>query len=165
MILLSIAALTALPFGVNDVASCYARQTQNVPQDTLITLERTECYGTCPSYKVTISADGTVTFEGCRFVKQVGHAKSNISQQQLQGLVSAFEKINYFSLRDRYEDYHDGCKQWWTDSPTAITSIRINGKTKSVRHYYGCGGVDELDYLKDLEQAIDTAVNSAQWVR
>src|SRR6059058_5801427 len=35
-----------------------------IPKDTLITLERTACFGTCPVYKLTISADGKVAFEG-----------------------------------------------------------------------------------------------------
>ena len=158
--------LTASFVVVGGPTNCSAAdQTDSVPQDTLITLERTECYGFCPSYKITITADGSVTFDGHRFVKQTGIAKSSITQPQVRELVSRFEKINYFSFRDRYESYRDGCKQWSTDSPTAITSIRISGKTKSVRHYHGCHGVDELEYLKELEQAIDTTVNSAQWIR
>src|SRR5215510_11697948 len=40
---------------------------QDIPPDTLITLEHTECYGECPSYELTIRADGTVVFVGRRF--------------------------------------------------------------------------------------------------
>lgn len=136
-----------------------------VPQDTRITLERTVCYGMCPSYKLTISADGAVVFEGRRFVKKVGTAESTISQEGLRELIERFDKINYFSLRDRYEDLGDGCKDWSTDGPSANTSITINGKTKSVRHYYGCRGIDAVEDLTILEQAIDDAVNTAQWIR
>jgi hypothetical protein len=138
---------------------------RQVPHDTIITLERTPCYGTCPSYKLTISADGAVVFEGRRFVKQVGAVQSTISQEGLRGLIDAFAKINYFDLRDRYEEPGDGCKDWSTDGPTAITAITINGKSKSVRHYYGCRGIDALADLTKLEQAIDDAANSAQWIR
>src|SRR5260370_40414752 len=35
-------------------------------RNDLITLERTVCFGSCPSYRVTLSQDGTVTFEGRR---------------------------------------------------------------------------------------------------
>lgn len=139
--------------------------TQGIPKDTLITLERTVCYGTCPSYKITIEANGAVTFEGRQFVKTVGSVKSTISQQRLRELLAAFDKIGYFDLRDRYNEPEDGCKQWATDNPSAITSIRINGKSKSVSHYYGCRGLNVLAELKKLEQAIDDAVDSAQWVR
>jgi hypothetical protein len=138
---------------------------QQIPHDTLITLERTPCYGTCPSYKLTISADGAVVFEGRRFVKQVGNVQSKISPEGLRKLIDEFAKINYFELRNRYEEPGDGCKDWTTDGPSAITAITINGKKKSVRHYYGCRGIDVLADLTRLEQAIDDAVNSAQWIR
>lgn len=138
---------------------------QTVPQDTLITLERTGCYGMCPIYKVSISADGTVVFEGSRFVKKVGTARAAISQDQIRELIGAFEKINYLELRDQYVKPDDGCKQWLTDNPSAITSITSNGTSKSVTHYYGCRGLDLLKELERLEQAIDDAVNSAQWIR
>jgi Domain of unknown function (DUF6438) len=138
---------------------------QEVPSDTVITLERTACYGTCPIYKLTISADGGVVFEGLRFVKSVGTAKTTISKEQFRELLARFEKLDYFDLRDRYEQPDDGCKQWVTDNPSVITSIRTNGKSKSVRHYYGCWGVEVLAELTKLERAIDDAVNSAQWIR
>jgi hypothetical protein len=139
--------------------------TQGVPEDTLITLERTPCFGMCPMYKITISADGRVVFEGRNYVKKIGTAKSTILQQRLRELLAAFEKIGYFDLRDRYNEPEDGCKQWATDNPSAITSIRINGKSKSVSHYYGCRGPEVLAELRKLEQAIDDAVDSAQWIR
>jgi hypothetical protein len=157
--LLTASVLMAYPRSSNN------RLTQDIPKGTLITLERTVCYGTCPSYKITIEANGAVTFEGRQFVKTVGSVKSTISQQRLRELLAAFDKIGYFDLRDRYNEPEDGCKQWATDNPSAITSIRINGKSKSVSHYYGCRGLNVLAELKKLEQAIDDAVDSAQWVR
>jgi uncharacterized protein DUF6438 len=138
---------------------------QTVPQDTLITLERTGCYGMCPIYKVSISADGAVVFEGNRFVKKVGTTRSAISDAQIRELLVVSEKINYFELSDQYMTPEDGCKQWLTDHPSAITSITRNGKSKSVKHYYGCRGLDVLKELEKLEQAIDDAVNTAQWIR
>jgi hypothetical protein len=136
-----------------------------VPEDTLITLERTGCYGMCPIYKVSISADGAVVFEGNRFVKKVGTARSAISEEQIRELLAGFEKINYFELNDQYVKPEDGCKQWLTDNPSAITSITRNGKSKLVTHYYGCRGLEVLKELEKLEQAIDDAVNSSQWIR
>jgi len=159
--LVAILVLTAS--GASDIRA--SESAQQVPQDTLITLERTVCYGMCPSYKVTISADGAILFEGRRFVKKVGTAESMISQEQLRGLIERFDKINFFGLRNRYEEPGDGCEGFVTDNPSANTSIRINGKSKSVRHYYGCTGIEVLDELTKLEQAIDDAANTSQWIR
>jgi hypothetical protein len=159
------ALLSALAFAqANNRFQTVAASEQTIPPDTLITLERIGCFGPCPEYKITISAGGAVIFEGRRFVKKVGTAKSVISKEQVRELLAAFEKINYFDLRDRYEGPGDGCTQSATDHPSAITSITLNGKSKSVRHYYGCRGVEVLAELEKLERAIDDAANSAQWI-
>jgi hypothetical protein len=90
---------------------------QSIPRDTKITLKRTECFGTCPNYTLTISGDGTVTFEGRQFVKKTGIFKSSISIKKVQQLIAEFNKANYFSLKDKYLSNEDGCPQLWTDQP------------------------------------------------
>ena len=140
-------------------------QASDIPPDLAITLERTRCYGFCPSYVLKISANGKVTYEGRASVKLIGSAESSISQEKLRELILAFEKMNYFDLRAAYETPNDGCKDWVTDGPTAITSLTINGRSKSVRHYSGCRGIAVLAELERLELAIDDAANSQQWIR
>jgi hypothetical protein len=161
----ALSLLTASVLMAAAPSSLSNRLTQDIPKDTLITLERTPCFGMCSAYKITISADGRVVFEGRHDVKKIGTAKSMISQQALRELVAAFERIGYFDLRDAYNEPEDGCKQWATDNPSAITSITIGGKSKRVEHYYGCYGIEVLAELKKLEQAIDDAVNSQRWIR
>lgn len=69
-------------------------------------------------------------------------------------LVSAFEQTKFFALRDyTHEDT--------TDSPSAITSITLNGKTKTVNHYYGDNSAPQE--LFSLESKIDEITNSKQW--
>ena len=140
-------------------------QRHGIPSDLSITLERTRCYGFCPSYVLTISASGAVAYEGRAHVKVMGNAKSVIPKEKLRRLIGAFEKIDFFALRGSYETPEDGCKDWAADGPTAITTLKINGRAKTVRHYYGCRGFAELVELEKLEQSIDDAANAAQWIR
>jgi hypothetical protein len=136
-----------------------------IPQDLIITLERTECFGTCPSYKLKITADGVVVFEGRRFVKQEGVTiKSAISQEQLKQLIAEFDRVKFFSLEDNYTNDRRVCAEEWTCSPSAITSIRISGKSKTIDHYHGCRGPKVPQSLAELEDKIDRIVNTAQWV-
>jgi len=147
--------------------SAYLAPQQPIPPDTLITIKRTVCYGTCPDYTVTITADGSVTFAGREYVKTKGTFKSTISRETLRQLIAEFEKVKYFSLHDRYEREEDGCPEVWTDNPSAITSIRINGKTKSISHYYGCQSKGTI-YPKDLtllETKIDELVGTDRWIK
>jgi len=138
---------------------------QDVPQDLMITLERTTCYGRCPAYTLTITADGSVVFEGRRFVKQEGVTiKSAITQDQLKRLMAEFERVKFFSLEDDYMNNPRVCVEYRTDNPSAFTSIRIDGKSKTVRHYHGCSGPKVPKEITELENIIDETVNTAQWL-
>ena len=128
--------------------------TENEFSDLVITLERTACHGTCPIYKLTISGDGTMIYEGQDFVQVKGEQTASLNPTQIQELVSAFEQAQFFTLMD----YIHKDK---TDSPSVITSITLNGKTKTVNHYYGDNSAPQE--LFDLESKIDEITNSKQW--
>jgi Domain of unknown function (DUF6438) len=49
------------------------------PQDVLVKLERTSCFGECPVYSVTIDGRGNVTYDGEQFVRVKGRATGRIS--------------------------------------------------------------------------------------
>lgn len=128
--------------------------TENVFSDLVITMERTACHGTCPIYKLAIRGDGTVTYEGQDFVQVKGQQTASLSPAQIQELVSAFEQASFFTLMD-YTHVNT------TDSPTVITSITLNGQSKTVNHYYGDSSAPQA--LFDLESKIDEITNSNQW--
>lgn len=150
-----------------------------IPADLLITLETTGCYGTCPSYTLTISADGSVVFNATAYwitenkvsrVKQSGVILSKVSREQLLQLISEFEKANYFSLRDSYKEANECPGGTATDSPTVYTSFQINGQRKAISHYYGCVGETGIfsvypPELVELVKRIDEIVNTEQWMK
>ena len=129
--------------------------------DLLITLERTECLGSCPVYKLTIHGDGSVVYEGKRFVRVTGTRKTTISHQALADLIQAFSAIDYPDLKDSYSSIHnpDGSESIVTDLPTTYTSLTLNGRRKAVRDYVGAP-----KELLELERKIDTIAGSKRWV-
>lgn len=163
-----------LSFSLLLIFGAFTFAQQTIPEDTFITLERSPCYGSCPFYKLTISADGTIEFEPKSIsddYKLVSgkRIKSQISQDKLKQLISEFESIGYFSLENRYGsvDYKQdkNCPEMWTDYPTAITSITLNGKSKEIDHYHGCQGSEVLEKLTKFEDKIDEIVNTKQWLK
>ena len=124
--------------------------------DVIITLERTPCFGFCPVYTLNIHGDGTVVYEGKDFVKIKGHAEATISQEEIEQLVAEFEKVDYFSLHDSYTE------RTITDAPSVITSITIDGRTKTIEHYHGDFSTPEE--LTRLEDRIDEIINIDQWI-
>jgi acetamidase/formamidase len=130
-----------------------------------ITLERGPCFGTCPIYQVTIASNGTVTFAGHNFVKTKGAATAQIKLEDFRKLVNEFEKIQYSSLDEKYEPGSPGCGAAATDMPYARTSIQMNGKIKSVSHYYGCRNSEILRALTALERKIDDIAGTEKWIK
>jgi len=165
--LLSLVLLVAL-YACSSLPSKTYPESQDIPPDTTITLERTTCLGTCPAYKLTISADGTVVFEGENFVKESGIVHSSINKDQLKQLISEFTQAQYFSFRDTYDSEEDGCPEMWTDSPSVTTSIRINGQYKSIVHDLGCqenNGTSVFPKeLMKLENKIDEIIGTEKWI-
>jgi uncharacterized protein DUF6438 len=157
--------------GLFVLAACH-REVPPIAFDEL-TLERTLCYGTCPSYRLTIFADGRVEYEGRKFVKVEGNRTKRIPTSAVAELRVELGKVNYFALRDRYASQLDGCPIVWTDNPSAMTSVRRNGIVKTVHHYYGCREMDwgstlgapYPEYLADFEDRVDQIVDSGEWVR
>ncbi len=127
------------------------------PKELIISLERTECFGTCPAYGLTVYGNGTVVYEGKNFVKIEGIKTITISKEEIRELISEFEKIDFFSIsRDRYIAI---------DLPNAIVSITIDGRTRTIENSYGAYFDDiEVRKLIELENKIDEITNSKQWI-
>jgi hypothetical protein len=126
------------------------------------TLERTPCFGTCPVYEVSIFRDGTVRFLGKQHVKQQGAATATVSPAAVDSLVAELESAGYFDFADDYVMDAPACGMYATDSPTVITSLAAEGRTKRIRHDYGCSGAPPE--LRNLEQRIDEVAGSSRWI-
>ncbi|HEX8265547.1 MAG TPA: DUF6438 domain-containing protein [Pyrinomonadaceae bacterium] len=144
---------TLVFFGFSDDAKAQKKSDSEV----LITIERGACYGTCPIYSAQISGDGTVVYSGVDNVKFKGKKRFKIPKAKVQELVKAFESINYFSLKDKYETDENGMRI--ADLPPVTTSISLKGKTKKVIHNYGA-----LKELRELENKIDEAAGLKKFV-
>jgi hypothetical protein len=121
-----------------------------------ITLERTVCYGMCPSYKVELHGDGTVLYEGRSSVAVKGSQSASVPQANIAELVKLFEQADYYSLRSEY-------KSGITDNPTQTTSIEIDGQRKQVVDYVGLYLGMPVSVTK-LEEAIDRLSGDARWI-
>src|SRR5882672_2735190 len=138
---------------------------QDIPQDLMITLERAGDGRSRPRYKLIITADGSVVFEGRRWVKQEGATiKSAISRERLKQLMAEFDRVKFFSLEDDYWRDRSVCDEVYSDAESVFTSIRINGESKTIRHYHGCRGPKVPKEITELEDKIDEIVNTAQWL-
>jgi hypothetical protein len=135
--------------------------TESIPidADTLITLARSACYGSCPVYSLAISGDGSVVYNGEAFVKVMGRASAQIPVSQVQALVDQMLHADYFEL-----SVPQNCPAGIaTDASGATTSLTLGGRTHSVQDYHGNACAPAV--LREIEDAIDVLVDSEQWTR
>ncbi len=141
-------------------------------QDTVVTLERTMCYGPCPSYRLLVYGDGTVIYEGRIYVKKKKRIISHIPANDVKKIVDKFMEHDFFSLKSRYKD-ENSCAVWATDNSTVIISLKTNNKSDVIEHYFGCCTEifvnsapihsKSFNQLCELENYIDDMVNICQW--
>ena len=121
-----------------------------------MSLTRTPCFGSCPSYTDEIRGDGSLTFTGKGWVTMRGEYHSRISQDAVRQILEAFRAADYFSLDNEY-------RYPVTDNPTYVTSISFNGAEKSVTDYVG-EEVGMPSSVTALELAIDRLSGTDKWV-
>jgi hypothetical protein len=123
-------------------------------QITEISLERKECYGGCPVYKVVLRKDGTATYTGIKYVPRMGEyrGKSYAYDYYFVTLAKLIRSQGYFDLKDNYSS-------GWTDQDTAITSVVDRDRRKTVVNYGNAAPIK----LWGIEIAIDGVVERIQW--
>lgn len=119
-----------------------------------IELKRTQCFGPCPAYSVTISGTGDVTWRGDANVAVRGEANDRIDPRIVEALLVRARSAGFFDLRDIY-------RADVTDGPTFTITVTLAGRTKRVEDYDGA--LVGMPYeVTLLEQAIDRAARTAR---
>jgi hypothetical protein len=113
--------------------------------ELIISLQRTACFGTCPIYKIEIFADGSGIYTGTRFVENIGVTKFNLSETQLNLILTQAEAIGFTNMKGEYSEPI-------SDLPTTFIQI----KDKKIRDYTGAPKT-----LKNLEKLIDQMYQKA----
>lgn len=133
-------------------------QTQQIEdsdlQGVVITLKQENhcgCINCCSEYSVSISGDGTVTYEGVAAVSVRGKQVYSIQLDQVKELVNEFFRVDYFSLKERYiaKDNGNGTFTTIDHAAPVTTSIKVKGRNKTVYDFYGAP-----EKLKELEKKI-----------
>ncbi len=147
-----------------------------------ITLKRDGCYGTCPSYSVTVYSDGSVEFIGEQFVRVVGKQTYKISKDSAVYLFRKAEQIGFYSFKSEYREAKEIRKNeqgtfdtltvMVTDLPTYTVTIRNGNLAKSVVDYFrSYSGNQELkkyeapEILREFEKEIDRVTGTINLVK
>ena len=120
--------------------------------EVLAVLERGPCFGRCPMFTATVRTDGTVVFQGERFVSQAGMQESRLTPSQLDDLVQAFESRDIWGWKTAYT------KHTVTDMATVVVTY----KGKTIKHYLGDDSAPKA--LVDLEEALPGLMHVQEFI-
>ena len=121
---------------------------------TEIQLERTSCFGSCPSYSVTLHADGTAEYVGRKFAPKTGKFTGKIYAADYVQLCWAIEKFKLLQGPRSFSEIV-------IDAPATILRVRKRGTEISteITTYMMEGPVE----LWAIQNVIDGLVGQIKW--
>jgi ankyrin repeat protein len=120
-----------------------------------ITLQRSGCFGSCPSYTVALTTDGIV-FEGGGYVVAHGRHIDGADAVEVRKLAKRFIAADFYSMDSSYVASV-------TDNPTYTLSIVIDGIAKKVEDYVG-EWVGMPAAISELEDEVDAFARTDRWI-
>ena len=102
------------------------------PQPTKLrqlTFATSGCYGACPVFELTLSADRTVSYNGLRHVSRLGAHNLLVDQADLYYLNQLLSNLHLDALRSQY------AVPWTDDQTSTLTVTTQQGQTKTIGDY------------------------------
>jgi hypothetical protein len=134
--------------------------------ESSVTLERTTCFGNCPAYRVSVTADGKVSFTGHARV-QTMQATGQATPAQLAAIHDALVRADFDAMRASYVSREDGCDMIMSDQPGIRITVNKVGVNRSVDFYLGCtGALAEAvrPRIEQLANSIDEQLATRRWI-
>ncbi|MCO6482437.1 MAG: hypothetical protein J5I62_06555 [Flavobacteriales bacterium] len=116
-------------------------------------IQRTACYGTCPTYRLTIYDDGLAVYEGVRFVARQGRYTGHVAPATMEALLKLAEAKGFFTMDDVYD-------KPVTDLPSVIIRVHADQRDKQV-----VGRVGAPQSFRDLAQEVENMLDAIEWTR
>jgi hypothetical protein len=152
-----------------------ARRAEPPPARLRVRLERTPCFGFCPTYTVVIHGDGRVDWAGRTNVHAIGHRRGRVSRDEIAELSRMLDRARFFE-RNEYGELPAQPECTTTGSTTSCsfgTSVSICSDTShaiiSVNRGMQTHTVDndhcaEQPELEAVEDFIDRIANTGAWI-
>jgi hypothetical protein len=150
----AVAAAIAASFLFSRLAAADDVEGARAPQLVFASLERTGCLGPCPVYRVDVLGDGTVVFQGGRFVKRKGRRESRLGRDQLIALDRAFEAAGFLQLETGGGEL--------ADAPSTVLAYATVAASRSIRRQPAKAGASAA--LARLEAEFGRIVELERWI-
>jgi hypothetical protein len=148
------------------LAGCATTTGQSAPAQTAETIryQTSPCFGACPVYAVTVSSDGTGTFEGKRFTATTGAQSFTLTPAQFADFRERLAPFRPAEGEHRIASGDPDCGAMMTVQPSAaVTWSGGDAPPASLSLYYGCTA-PELGAMKAKLRAAPEALPNAAYI-
>ncbi len=101
------------------------RALKGISDSLLFKLERTPCFGRCPTFSISVFTGGYVEYQGDRNVEKIGFYKSKMSAKEIEKLQLMVNELDIYKLKDIYDAN-------MTDIPSTIITYQYQDNAKVV---------------------------------
>lgn len=114
-------------------------------------LQRTVCFGRCPTYELRIFESGYATYTGTANVERIGNFTARVNGSLIDSLHTQAQEIGIMMMLDEYNN------NLITDLPAIVFKIQIGGQKKMVYCRIQCPErlVEYGKYAEALIEQID----------
>jgi hypothetical protein len=120
----------------------------------LLHLNRSGCYGNCPSFEVTVQTGGMATYVGKKNAPRIGEWTATIDARLLSNIQQQAAKVGYFAFEKTYPA--DG--KFIADIPFTTTYVRMGDNFKKVIDNY-----DAPLTLQNFEKYLEAQLETLSW--
>lgn len=124
------------------------------PPYLVAVLEKTDCYGICPSFEVRLFSNGRLTYKGKKDVAMLGIYEAWTDLDLLQRVKDQAYKLKYFELADVYPPQGKTIEEL----PLTITYLNFDEKEKTIINNYGSPKA-----LRDFETFLEELLMQVDW--
>jgi len=104
---------------------------------------------------------GQVTFSGERYVKSEGRHSYTIEPSVVRTLADELLDAGFL---DFTQEQVDDCQEEWTDDSSVVLTLEYGDTKHATNHYLGCTGGPIHELLTHLEDRVDEALQTKQWI-
>ena len=127
---------------------------EDVNPDLVASLQRSPCFGYCPTFKIEVFSNGKAQYHGIAHTTRIGNYVAKVDAAFLKGIEDKALSIKYLSLLDHYPTGDIAV----SDVPTVTSYVRIGKDGKRITNNY-----DPPKALTEFEQWLEAQFEGLNW--
>jgi hypothetical protein len=133
--------------------------------DGSFTIERSPCFGPCPSYEASVFGNDKLVFNGFKFTTVEGVKEKQLPKGSFVRLVEIAYARHFASIDPEWPDAENkNCDEPPTDAAFLVITVSAPDIQHSVRFYEGCASYSGGDNIMELAKEAEGVMAISDWI-